>query len=79
MNTGVGCCALLQGIFPTQGLNPGLPHCRQILYCLSLQGRNSSSYLSQEDMLYEEEESEGFYLKSACSLGSLFFSFLIGG
>ena len=28
-NTGVGCHVLLQGIFPTQGLNPGLPHCRQ--------------------------------------------------
>jgi len=26
-----GCHALLQGIFPTQGSNPGLPHCRQIL------------------------------------------------
>ena len=37
-NTGVGCSALLQGIFPTQGLNPGLPHCRQILYHLSHQG-----------------------------------------
>ena len=36
-NTGVGCHALLQGIFPTQGLNPGLPHCRWILYCLGLQ------------------------------------------
>ena len=34
----VGCHALLQGIFPTQGLNPGLSHCRQILYCLSHQG-----------------------------------------
>ena len=30
-NTGVGCHALLQGICPTQGSNPGLPHCRQIL------------------------------------------------
>ena len=30
-NTGVGCYALLQGIFPSQGLNPGLPHCRWIL------------------------------------------------
>ena len=29
-NTGVGCHALLQGIFPVQGWNPGLPHCRQI-------------------------------------------------
>ena len=37
-STGVGCCFLLQGIFPTQGLNPGLPHCRQMLYCLSQQG-----------------------------------------
>ena len=27
-NTGVGSLSLLQGIFPTQGLNPGLPHCR---------------------------------------------------
>ena len=31
-NTGVGSLSLLQGIFPTQGLNPGLLHCRQILY-----------------------------------------------
>ena len=36
-NTGVGCHALPQGIFPTQGSNPGLPHCRQILYHLSHQ------------------------------------------
>ena len=34
----VGCLSLLQGIFPTQGSNPGLPHCRQILYQLSHQG-----------------------------------------
>ena len=34
-NTGVGCHALLQGIFPTQGLNLGLLHCKQILYHLS--------------------------------------------
>ena len=33
-NTGVGC-HFLQEIFPTQGLNPGLPHCRQTLYYLS--------------------------------------------
>jgi len=37
-NTGVGCHALLQGIFATQGYNPGLPHCRRILYHLSHQG-----------------------------------------
>ena len=34
-NTGVGCHCLLQEIFPTQGLNPGLLHCRQMLYGLS--------------------------------------------
>ena len=34
-NTGVGSCSLLQGIFPTQGSNPGLLHCRRILYQLS--------------------------------------------
>ena len=34
-NTGVGSLSLLQGIFPTQGSNPGLPHCGQILYQLS--------------------------------------------
>ena len=38
-NTGVDCHALLQGIFPTQGLNPGLLHCRRILYLPSHQGR----------------------------------------
>ena len=37
-NTGVGCHFLLQGIFPTQGSNPGLPHCRWILYQLSHEG-----------------------------------------
>ena len=44
-NTGVGSLSLLQGIFPTQGLNPGLTgfNCRQILYQLSYQG--SSFYL----------------------------------
>ena len=31
-STGVGCHCLLQGIFPTQGSNPGLSHCRQTLY-----------------------------------------------
>ena len=34
-NTGVGSLSLLQGIFPTQGLNSGLQHCRWILYQLS--------------------------------------------
>ena len=39
-NTGMGCHFLLQEIFPTQGLNLGLPHCRQMLYRLSHQGNH---------------------------------------
>ena len=45
-NTGVGCHALLQGIFPTQGSNLGLPHCRQILYCPSHWGRPVSEQIN---------------------------------
>ena len=37
-NTGVGSLSLLQGIFPTQRSNPGLPHCRWILYQLNHKG-----------------------------------------
>ena len=37
-NTAVGSLSLLQGIFPTQGSNPGLPYCKQILYQLSHKG-----------------------------------------
>ena len=37
-NTGVGSLSLLQGIFPIQGSNPGLPHCSQIIYQLIHQG-----------------------------------------
>ena len=42
-NTGVGCHALLQGIFPTQGSNPSLPYCRQILYHLSYKWYSSGN------------------------------------
>ena len=37
-STGVGCHSLLQRISPTEGSNPGLPHCRQTLYSLSQRG-----------------------------------------
>ena len=37
-NTGVGSLSLLQGLFPAQGLNPSLPHCRRNLYQLSQKG-----------------------------------------
>ena len=41
-NTGVGSLSLLQGIFPTQGLNPGLLYCRQILHQLNHKGSPST-------------------------------------
>ena len=44
-NPGVGRLSLLQGVFPTQGLNPGPPHCRQILHQLSHQGSLTRSDL----------------------------------
>ena len=44
-NTGVGSHSLLQGIFLTHWWNPGLLHCRQILYCLSHQGSPRGSVL----------------------------------
>ena len=44
-NTGVGSLSLLRGIFPTQGSNTGLLHCRQILYHLSHRGSpNTHTY-----------------------------------
>ena len=43
-NTGVGSLSLIQGIFPTQGSNPGLPNFRQILYQLSHKGSPSLQY-----------------------------------
>ena len=44
-NTGVSCHVLLHGIFPTQESNPGLQHCRWILYCLSHQGSPCLYYI----------------------------------
>ena len=56
-NTGVGCHALLQGIFLTQGLNPGLLHCRWILYQLSHQG-------SPQGLILESKFSKTYPRKS---------------
>ena len=50
-NTGVGSHSLLQGIFPTQRSNPGLQHCRWILYQLSHQG----SPIWKEGLLFQQE------------------------
>ena len=44
-NTGVGSLSLLRGIFPTQGLNPGLPHCRRSRrQCGSIVGAMRAKY-----------------------------------
>ena len=51
-NTGVGCNALLQGTFPTQGLNPGLPHCRWIRYQLSYQGSPINMLILPKYIIY---------------------------
>ena len=47
----MGSYSLLQGIFPTQGPNPGLLHCRQILYRLSHQGNHKMQVLPFTDFL----------------------------
>ena len=49
-NTGVGCHSLLQGIFPTQGSNPGLRHSKWILYCLSHLG-SPTGQLNQQELI----------------------------
>ena len=47
-NTGVGCHFLLQEIFPTQGLNPGLLHFKQMLHHLNHTATNTSLYLEKD-------------------------------
>ena len=49
-NTGVGSLSLLQEIFPTQGSNPGLSHCRQILYQLSHKGSPTKEWNSNTQL-----------------------------
>ena len=51
-NTGVHSCSLFQGIFPTQGPNPGLPPCRRILHHLSDQGSPLLSHQKNEIMSF---------------------------
>ena len=51
-NTVVGCHAFLQGIFPTQGWNPGLPHCRWILYQLSHKGSPNKCGYQQKNLIH---------------------------
>ena len=72
-NTGVGCHALLREIFWTQGSNPGLLHCKQILYCLSHQETQESNQglLHCRKILYQLS-----YPGSSMLLWSPLYSFL---
>ena len=56
-NTGVGSLSLLQGIFSTQGSNPGLPHRRQILYQLSHKG--NQEYWSGQPIFPTQKSNQG--------------------
>ena len=63
-NTGVGCHFLLQRIFLTQGSNPGLPHCRQMLCHLNRQGspyefQNSLMNYNLLFFIIEENKAQG--------------------
>ena len=60
-NTGVGSLSLLQGIFPTQGSTPGLPHCRRILYPLQ---HSLPTELSGKPRIWEA-------LSNICSMNAL--------
>ena len=52
----MGSCSLLRGITPTQGLNLGLPHCRQILYQLSHKGSLNNTLEGINSKITEAEE-----------------------
>ena len=68
-NTGVGCHALFQGIFPTQGSNPGLPHCRQILYQLTCQGSTFKHSLGQDKFISNiQNETLKAFKSSICAV-----------
>ena len=73
-NTGVGCHALLQGIFPTQGLSPDFLRCRQILYWLSHQG---SPWILEWVAHPFSRGSSGprSWTRVSCNAGKLFFFF----
>ena len=68
--TGVGCHFLLQEIFPTQGLNPGLPHCRQTLYCLSHQG----SLVSREFRIKDRQSTKRLDIRLTWALCILLYT-----
>ena len=88
LNAGVGSLSLLQGIFPTQGSNPGLLHCRQILYQLSHKGsprilewvafptqESNQGLLHCRRILYQLSYQGSLPSKCPININSLFFPF----
>ena len=74
-NTGVGSLSLLQGIFPTQGSNPGLQQCRRILYQLSHKG--SPTTLERIDYLFSRSSWPRNWTRVSCIAGGFFTSWAI--
>ena len=74
-NTGMSSLSLLLGIFPTQGSNPGLPHCRQILYQLS--HKESPRILEWVDYPFSSGSSWTGNQTRSCHAGGLFTSWAI--
>ena len=74
-NTGVGSLSLLQGIFPTQELNRGLQHCRQILYQLKVHFLHTYIFfyiLFHYRLLQDIEYSSLCYIIGPCWLSALY-------
>ena len=67
-NTEVGNLSLLQGIFPTQRLNPGLLHCRQILYQLSHKGSPHFGKISYFSVTFYQKPKWTFWVEFSCSV-----------
>ena len=66
------CChSLLQGIFPTVGSNPGLQHCRQILYCLSHQGSPNQPYLNK--IMFKKKKTNPLWSTQLVSVSPMVF------
>ena len=65
-NTGVGSLSLLQVIFPTQGSNPGLPPCRQILYQLSHKGSPLATWCGKTKQNKRLKEANVSRMRSIC-------------
>jgi len=62
----VGSLSLLQRIFPTQGSNPGLPHCRRILYQLSHKGSpikkiNCDYFFTFRKCMFRKKSAKNYY------------------